>query len=52
MGLVSLEELWICTLFSTSVRASVCYQSVIHSITRKQLKNCVYFFQTDDIRFA
>ena len=53
MRLVSLEELWGCTLFGMSVRASVCNQSVIHAITRKQLKNFGSFFsKTDDIRFA
>ena len=49
MRLVSLEELWVCTLFGMSVRASVCNQSVIHSITRKQL--WIIFSKTDDIRF-
>ena len=44
MGLVSLEELWVCTLFGMSVRASVCNQSVIHSLTGKQVKNFGLFF--------
>ena len=53
MRLVSLEELWVCTLFGMSVRASVCNQSVIHSIARKQLKIFGSFFsKPDDIRFA
>ena len=52
MRFVSLEELWVCTLFGMSVRASACNQSVIHSITRKQLKHLDHFSKTDDIKFA
>ena len=44
MRLVSLEELSVCSLFGMPVRASVCNQSVIHSITRKQLKHFGSFF--------
>ena len=32
IGLVSLEELWVCTLFSLSVSASLFNQSARHSI--------------------
>ena len=54
MGLVSIGKMWVLTLFSMCVRASVCNQSAIHSITRKQLKSFGLFFfsKTNDIRFA
>ena len=52
IGLVRLEELRACSLFSISVRASVFNQSASHSITRKQLKIVYVFSKTDDIRFA